>query len=72
MGDRRKGDRRSREEGVLKVDTKKAWIFGTVILAFIASIVLNVVAWSSYFKMKTEYDILVDYHYNNVQEIENK
>ncbi|MBR0427967.1 MAG: hypothetical protein IJK18_07210 [Clostridia bacterium] len=64
MGDRRKGDRRAPEEGVIKIQKKNIWIYGLVIALLIFAIVLNIISWSAYFKSKSQYNTLVDHYYN--------
>lgn len=64
MGDRRKGDRRAPEEGVFRIEKKKVGIYGILIGILIFAIVLNVLSWSAYIKVKIKYDTLVNHYYN--------
>ena len=82
MGDRRKGDRRAPEEGVIKIQKKNVWVYGVLITIFILAVVLNIVTWSAYITNKKEYNTLIDHYYNgdsnnnnnienNVESVEN-
>lgn len=64
MGDRRKGDRRAPEEGVIRIKKKNAWIYGIVIAILVFAIVLNIISWSAYIRSKNEYNTLIDHYYN--------
>ena len=64
MGDRRKGDRRAPEEGVIRIQKKNVGIFGVVIGALVFAIILNIMSWSAYLKYKNQYNTLIDNYYN--------
>lgn len=64
MGDRRKGDRRSPEEGVIKIQKKSVWISTVLIVILIGTIVLNIVTWSLYLQMRKRYNTVIDHYYN--------
>ena len=64
MGDRRKGDRRSPEEGVIKIQKKNVWISVVLIGILIGAIVLNIVTWSLYLKTRKQYYTVIDHYYN--------
>ena len=64
MGDRRKGDRRAPEEGVIRIQKKNVWVYGVLIGIFIFAIILNIVTWYLYLKSKKEYNTLIDHYYN--------
>lgn len=64
MGDRRKGDRRAPEEGVIKIQKKNILIYAILIIFFIIAVVLNIITWSAYIKNKKEYDTVIDHYYN--------
>ena len=64
MGDRRKGDRRAPEEGVIRIQKKNVWVYGVLIAIFILAVVLNIVTWSAYITNKREYNTLIDHYYN--------
>lgn len=64
MGDRRKGDRRAPEEGVIRIQKKNIWIYVILIIFFIIAVVLNVITWSAYIKNKKELDTVIDHYYN--------
>ena len=65
MGDRRKGDWRAPEEGVIRIQKKNAWAYGIVIAFLIFAIILNIISWSAYFKSRGQYNTLVDHYYND-------
>lgn len=64
MGDRRKGDRRSPEKGVFRIEKKKVRTFTIVIGILVIAIVLNIISWSAYIRYKNKYDTLVNHYYN--------
>lgn len=65
MGDRRKGDRRAPEEGVIKINAKKLWIYIVLMVFLIGAIALNVVVWAAYIKQRKQYDTIIDHYYND-------
>lgn len=64
MGDRRKGDRRAPEEGVIRIQKKNALVYGIVIFFLILAVVLNIISWSAYFKSKSQYNTVIEHIYN--------
>ena len=54
MGDRRIADRRSPEEGVIKIRTKKLFLYIIVILFLAISVILNIILGIIYFNSKKE------------------
>ena len=64
MGDRRKGDRRAPEEGVIRIQKKNVLVYGVLIAIFILAVVLNIVTWYAYITNKREYNTLIDHYYN--------
>lgn len=64
MGDRRKGDRRAPEEGVIRIQKKNVWVYGIVIAFLIFAIILNIISWSAYINSKNQYNTLIDHYYN--------
>ena len=71
MGDRRKGDRRAPEDGVIKIQKKNIGIYAILIIMLIFAIALNIVLWFSYIKYKNQYNILLDHYYNDKSNINN-
>lgn len=64
MGDRRKGDRRAPEEGVIRIQKKDVVICTALIGILIFAIVFNIVTWSAYINKRREYNSLIDHYYN--------
>ena len=56
MGDRRMGDRRAPEEGVIKLQKKDVIIFGVIALVLIISLTMNIVLTILYNKYKNQYE----------------
>lgn len=67
MGERRMGDRRAPEKGVIKVPFKDAVIYFTFSLILIVSISANIILASLYNKYRTNYEYLVREDYEEVQ-----
>ncbi len=65
MGDRRKGDRRAPEEGVIRIQKKNVGIYGALILILVLAIALNIVSWYAYFKSRNKYNSMVEHFYNS-------
>ena len=65
MGDRRKGDRRAPEEGVIRIQKKNIMIYVVVIAFLILAIILNIISWKKYFKTREEFNTVIDHIYND-------
>lgn len=71
MGDRRKGDRRAPEDGVIKIQKKNILAYTVLTAVLIFVIVLNIVLWVSYIRYRNQYNIIVDHYYNDNSNINN-
>ena len=56
MADRRKGDRREEERGVVRIELKKIVIYGIIVAIVIGSIILNFVLGTLYAEYKNKYE----------------
>lgn len=74
MGDRRMGDRREREKGVIKIKFKDAIIYIIIAALFIISVSVNIIFINLYSKYKKDYESIVEYYanqYSKNEELEN-
>ena len=60
MGDRRVGERREPEKGVIKINTKNAIIYGIIAIVLIISISANIILANKYAKIKNKYGDLIE------------
>lgn len=64
MGDRRIGDRREREKGVIKIKFKDAIIYAVIAIILIISIIMNIIYFNLYKKYKKDYETMIEYYSN--------
>ena len=60
MGDRRVGERREPEKGIIKINTKNAIIYGIIAIVLIISISANIILANKYAKIKNKYGDLIE------------
>ena len=60
MGDRRVGERREPEKGIIKINTKNAIIYGIIAIVLIISISTNIILANKYIEFKNKYGDLIE------------
>ena len=72
MGDRRMGDRRSAEEGVIKIKTQDAIVYLIIAVVIITSVTVNIILGILYNRYKDEYNSLIESDYESDYEEESE